>query len=161
MTPFDFTSQSQKWLECPRNSGSPSLPLRLSLSLGLAACLLVPACETTGNPYEDSLFFSSHKAEKTLQEMQVELAAMHSRLGNDRARISRLKKRVAATRQSNVELQQEIAQLETLDTQAAALQQQSAPVRRLSRESAPAVEVLQRQSDELSRQIQVLERRLQ
>ncbi len=163
MTHFDFTSQSQRWLECHRNSKGPgqSLPLRLSLSLGLAACLLIPACETTGNPYEDNFFFSSRKAEKTLMEMQTELAAMHHQLGDDRARISRLKKRVAATRQSNVEMQQEIAQLETLDTQATTLQQQTAPARRTSRDSAPAVEVLQRKSDELSRQLQLMERKLQ
>lgn len=165
MTHFVFTSQtqSQRGLECPQNSRSPgpSLPLRLSLSLGLAACLLVPACEITGNPYEDSFFFSSHKAEKTLGEMQAELAAMHSQLGDDRARISRLKKRVAATRHSNLELQQEIAQLETLDTRATALQQQTAPARRASRDSAPAVGVLQRKSDELSRQLQLLEKKLQ
>ena len=161
MTNFDFTSQNQSWQEFPGDSISPSLLRRLSLSLGLAACLLVPACETTGNPYEDSFFFSSRKAENTLAEMQAELAAMHSQVGNDRARISRLKKQVAATRQSNVELQQEVAQLENLDTLAAALQQQSAPARRVSRDSAPAVEVLQRKSDELSRQLQVLERKLQ
>jgi len=157
MTQFDSIAQRPN----PSQSQAPSLPLRLGLSIGLAACLLVPACETTGNPYEDSFFFSSRKAENTLAEMQAELAAMHSQLGDDRAHISRLKKRVAATRQSNVELQQEIAQLENLDTQAAALQQRSAPARRVSRDSAPAVEVLQRKSDDLTRQLQFLERKLQ
>ena len=157
MTPFNFIAQRLN----PTQSQIPSLQLRLGLSLGFAACLLVPACETTGNPYEDSPFFSSRKAENTLAQMQADLAAMHRQLGDDRAHISRLKKRVAATRQSNAELQQEIAQLEKLDTQATALQQQSAPARSVRRDSAPAVEVLQRKSDELSRQIQVLERKLQ
>ena len=156
MPPFDSLSQKQN----PTQSQRPSLPLRLGLSLGLAACLLVPACETTGNPYEDNFFFSCRKAENNLAQMQAELATMHRQLGDDRVRISRLKKRIATTRQSNVELQQEIAQLEKLDTQATALQQESAPSSSLSRDSVPAVVVLQRKTDELSRQIRLLERKL-
>lgn len=162
MMPFDSIPLHPSPSQARRQSASPSKPLRLGLSLGLAACLLVPACETTGNPYDDSFFFSPYKAEKTLADMQAELAAIQNQLGDNRTRISRLKKLLASTRQSNVELQQETTQLTILETQEAALEQQSASTRNvISRDSASAVEALQRKSDELARQIQLLETKIQ
>jgi len=126
--------------------------------LGFTACLVVSACETTGNPYEDSFFFSSAKAEKALEAKRVELGQLHAQISSERARISEMRKRLSASHQSNSELKQEIARL---DSEAATLQTQSAPERPEKRAvSGPSVELIRHQSAKLSRQLQELEQKL-
>jgi len=126
--------------------------------LGLTACLVVSACETTGNPYEDSFFFSSAKAETALEAKRAELGQLHAQISSERARISKMRNRLSASRQSNSELKQEISRL---DSEAATLQTQSAPEQAEKRSvSGPSVDLIRRQSAKLSRQLQELEQKL-
>ena len=44
-----------------------------SLMLAAAAVLLLPACETTGNPREGGIFWSERKAQRRLQDRRDHL----------------------------------------------------------------------------------------
>jgi septal ring factor EnvC (AmiA/AmiB activator) len=128
------------------------------LCLGFSASLFVSGCETTGNPYEDSFFFSSAKAETALEAKKAELGQLHAQISSERARISEMRNRLSASRQSNSGLKQEISRL---DSEAATLQTQSAPEQAEKPTiSGSSVELIRLQSAKLSRQLQELEQKL-
>ena len=119
---------------------------------------MVSGCESTGNPYEDSFFFSSVKADNILSGKRFELAQLHNQISMERSRINELKRRLFSTGKTSSELRQQIS---ILEAKASSLHSQTTPTRATDLAGTPTpVEVIRRQSDELGQQISDLEEKL-
>ena len=79
-------------------------------------CAIVVSCASNGNPYEDSIFFSPHMADKRLDEKRGELARIEQQTEAERIAAITNKRRIGATNSENASKRAEIAKIRSLLT---------------------------------------------
>lgn len=85
---------------------------RILIFIPITALFVVAvSCAPTGNPYEDSIFFSPHLADRRLDEKRGELARIEQQTEADRIAAITNKRRIGATNSENASKRAEIAKI--------------------------------------------------
>ena len=132
------------------------IPLRVQKSLiasllTFLSFLSLTGCATTGDPYEDTLFFSSRKGDEYLEQMRM--------------RIDTIRRQTASLKERNLRIERQlnaaISSRNTTRTQADALKRELADVERSLEAKSAELKRLRSDNRELTREVNQVEQNIE